>query len=340
MMNRDTLFRTLIVPQKAAFPIDHNSHGLFLGSCFTEHIGGAMQAHKFPVVVNPFGVLYNPASIAGVVKRLLQNRPFELSDLYNYQERYLSFLHDTSFSSTNPAVTLERMNTSYSQARKQLERADYLFFTFGTARVFEHRSSGQIVSNCHKIPAREFYRRLLSVDDIVNQWQELLDTLWEQHPARHIIFTVSPVRHWKDGAVGNQYSKAILHCAIHQLVEQDDRLHYFPSYEIMMDDLRDYRFYADDMIHPSEMAVNYIWEFFQDTYFKASIKQLVQRIQKVRKAYQHRILGDNSKALLTFAQKQLDEIEALLEMLPKNAFQEEVRYFQDLIEQGKAPSLE
>jgi len=331
-MNKDAPFRTQIIPKTSIFTLDHNSTGLFLGSCFTEHIGEAMQTHKFSVVVNPFGVMYNPASIARVVTRLLQNTSFGFSELVHYQERYLSFLHDTSFSSVSPEVTLDRMNASYHPAKKQLEKADYLFFTFGTSWIFEHRSSGQIVSNCHKIPAREFHRRLLTVDEIVNQWQNLLDLLWEQHPARHIIFTVSPVRHWKDGAAGNQHSKAILLCAIHQLVEQDDRLHYFPSYEIMMDDLRDYRFYADDMIHPSQVAINYIWDFFQATYFNTSVKQLVKRIQKVSKACNHRVLGADNKALMTFAQRQLEEIHALLKYVSKDAFQREETYFQKIIE--------
>ncbi len=331
-MKPTDVFRTRIVPQKAPFSIDYKMQGLFLGSCFTEHIGGAMQTHKFPVQVNPFGVLYNPASIVRVIERLMENRPFDASELFSYQDRYLSFLHDTSYSASSPEVALKRINSTYIDAVASLKNASFVFFSLGTARVYEHLATKQLVANCHKIPAMEFQRRLLSLDEIVSDWQGVLSDLWQHNPKLQVIFTVSPVRHWKDGAVGNQHSKALLHCAIHQLVEQDKRLHYFPSYEIMMDDLRDYRFYAEDMLHPSSQAINYIWEFFQQTYFREPTVQKLKRVEKIVKAFNHRILADDKAAIASFAQKQLEEIEQLSDELHKDNFEKEKAHFIKLIE--------
>jgi len=333
-MKPTDVFRTRIEPQKAPFAIDYNMQGLFLGSCFTEHIGGAMQTHKFPVQVNPFGVLYNPASIVRVIQRLIEDKPFVASELFLYQNRYLSFLHDTSFSDSDQEVALARINNAYNAAVMALRNANFVFFSFGTARVYEYLATKELVANCHKIPAREFQRRLLSLDEIVSDWQGVLSDLWQHNPQLQVIFTVSPVRHWKDGAVGNQHSKALLHCAVHQLVEQDKRLHYFPSYEIMMDDLRDYRFYSDDMLHPSGQAVNYIWDFFQETYLNAQTAQKLRHVEKVMKAFNHRILGDDKEAIATFAQKQLSEIKYLSDKLHKGSFKKERAHFLKLIEEA------
>lgn len=324
-------FRTEISSEPARFGINYNQKGLFLGSCFTEHIGKKMQQHKFSVTVNPFGVLYNPASVARVLDRLLANKAFLPDELFEYQQRYLSFYHDTAFSADTSQAALALMNESLEQGHAGLHQARYLFVTWGTAYVYEFKESGKVVTNCHKLPAAFFQRRKLSVAAIVERWTKLLQRLWKNYPDVQVVFTVSPVRHWKDGAVGNQHSKATLHCAIHDLLATDNRLHYFPSYELMMDDLRDYRFYADDMFHPSSQAVAYIWSFFQDTYFSDVVKAQAARMLKLYKATRHRILGSDMKATQRFAQQQLRLVDDLSKTFAYLDFEEERAYFTALL---------
>ena len=197
---------------------------------------------KFPAVVNPFGVLYNPVSVRNAIEILIDQKKFKDSDLNFFNEQWFSFYHDTEFSHPDKNISLEKINKSISIAADNLRKAGYLIVSFGTAWVYKYLKNGNVVSNCHKIPAKEFERYKLDVEDIFVEWANLMNRLNELNPDLKIIFTVSPVRHWKDGAIQNQLSKSTLILAIHQLKQQFENVDYFPSYEIMMDDLRDYRF--------------------------------------------------------------------------------------------------
>ncbi|GAI96735.1 unnamed protein product, partial [marine sediment metagenome] len=230
---------------------------MFIGSCFTESIGGKLNDYKFPVDINPFGIIYNPSSVGKSLELLIGEKEFTIDDLFFYNGKWLSFFHHSSFSDKDPELCLSRINAKITESREFLKKAGFLFITFGTAWVFEWKESGETVSNCHKISALKFNHKLLAVEDILENYKTLIHKLLRFNPQLKIIFTVSPIRHWKDGAEGNQVSKAILLLSAHQLLKKFQSVSYFPAYEIIMDDLRDYRFYSDDMIHLNSVAIDY-----------------------------------------------------------------------------------
>ena len=270
-----------------------------------------MQELKFRTEVNPFGVVYNPLSVKNSLEILLQKRKLSENDLHFNNHRWFSFYHHSSFSHPEKSLCLSNINSKINSASRFLSEAGFLFITFGTARVFTRIETGEVVSNCHKLPSSAFNRRLLTVDEIVNEYSILLKHLSDKKPDLKVILTLSPIRHWKDGAEGNQISKATLILAVNQLVEMHKNVFYFPSYEIMMDDLRDYRFYADDKIHLSPMAINYIWEKFSRSIFDLETLKLIPRIQKINKALSHTPFDAGSKSYKNFARKTLDEINTL-----------------------------
>ena len=287
-------YRTIVEPDSSKNKISYNTPVLFMGSCFTENIGNKMDKLKFPTIVNPFGVLYNPSSVRSGLEILLDNRDFNEKDLHFFNDQWFSFYHDTEFSNENKDECLKKINTSVNEAREHLRSAKYLIITFGTAWIYEYKKTENVVSNCHKIPAKEFERRKLGVEDIFVQWAKLLNRIEDYNPNLKIIFTVSPVRHWKDGAVQNQLSKSTLILAIHQLKKIFENVEYFPAYEIMMDDLRDYRYYADDMLHPSNVAIEYIWDYFKQTFFDKKTININDEVNQVIQAENHRPINPDS----------------------------------------------
>lgn len=309
-------FRTKIQPQPSKNKISYHTPGLFMGSCFTENIGNKMLDLKFPVLVNPFGVLYNPVSVRQSLEIILDKRDFNENDLGFFNEQWFSFYHDTEFSNTDKQQCLNHINGKLNEARDQLKKANYLIVTFGTAWVYEYLKTGSVVSNCHKIPAKEFTRYKLGVEDIFVQWAKLLNRIEDYNPDLKIIFTVSPVRHWKDGAVQNQLSKSTLILAIHQLKKIFENVEYFPAYEIMIDDLRDYRFYADDMLHPSTVAIEYIWQHFKDTFLEKETNEIIKEVQKIILAEMHRPLKPNSKSHEKFHEKLTLQKQQLMKKYP------------------------
>lgn len=323
-------FRTEISPERSELRIDYQTPLFFTGSCFSEEIGLYLERGKFDIEINPFGVLYNPVSVANALDRIIDGAPFNLKDLYQYNDRYLSFHHDTSFSSESADKTLEAINSKLEEASLKLRKAKYLFVTFGTARIFRLNSSGQVVSNCHKIPADRFTRVLLDVDNIVELWTSTIERIRSQNPNINIIFTVSPVRHWKDGAHGNQLSKSTLFVAIEKLIAGDPKLSYFPSYELMMDDLRDYRFYNSDLLHPSPAAIKYIWEYFTSIYIDKETMNLYKEIERIITGKEHRISGNNLKEINVFKTNMINRINSVLNIAPYIDFDLELKYFQEL----------
>ena len=304
-------FRTEVIPDVFPWNISYHSTSFFIGSCFTQHIGSKMQELKFSLEVNPFGVVYNPISVKNSIEILLCKRNFTESDLHFVNDNWFSFYHHSSFSNPKKEVCLENINSKINSASTILSETNYLFITFGTARVFRRLETGEIVSNCHKLPASVFNREILSVEEIVEEYQLLLKLLLEKNPELRIVFTVSPIRHWKDGAEGNQISKAILLLAVNQLVKEYENVYYFPSYEIMMDDLRDYRFYSEDMVHLSPLAIKYVWKKFSDVVFDQETLKLFPGIMKVNKALSHTPFDSSSESYRDFCRKTLQEIETL-----------------------------
>lgn len=256
-------FYTHITIPKTPFTFSYTVQTVLLGSCFAENIGKKLEGNKFKTDLNPFGTLYNPSSIAEAIRMLLQPEQFTGDDLFQHEGIYHSFSHHSRFSSPSETECLANINRRLFSSADTILKAQRMILTFGTAWVYKLKSSGKVVSNCHRLPEKMFDRQLLTVGEIVAEWKSLLLSLWKQNPELKILFTVSPIRHWKDGAHGNQLSKATLLLAIDALQKEfPEHTAYFPAYEIMMDELREYRFYADDMLHPSTTAIEYIWERF------------------------------------------------------------------------------
>jgi len=330
-MELRTIFK--IPPSDAR--ITYHDPVMFIGSCFATSIGKQLESGRMPVMINPAGTVYNPVSVCNTLNTITSGRIYKISDLYNHRGTWLSFNHYTDFSSDDPEAALEKINRKIKEAENFITESKYLFITFGTARVYRWKQSGRIVSNCHKIPAKEFTEELLSVKNVVSLWKKQLDTLSSMYPALKIIFTVSPVRHWKDGAHGNQVSKSVLLLAIEELLGHPSRPGYFPAYEIVMDDLRDYRFYDDDMLHPSETAVRYIWNAFSECYLDEKTKNLWKEVDGITKAVSHRIQSGSKAELNKFAGNMLTRIKAVEEKLPAISFDCEKTYFNDLLKSQK-----
>ena len=290
--------------------MDYQKSMMFFGSCFSENIGQKMIDLKFNVDMNPFGILYNPQSIANSLKILLDKQPFTEYDLFQDQGLWNSFFHHSRFSDVDKDVALQKINSRILSSHEFLKNADFLVITFGTAWVYQLVNSGQVVSNCHKVPAVQFNRVRLTRHEISVAYRHLLEELWRFNPNLKIIFTVSPIRHWKDGAFENQLSKATLLLAIDHLKHDfsDRDLSYFPSYELMMDELRDYRFYAEDMVHLSPVAIDYIFERFSKFIISKESLQTSDKIIKIRKAMLHRPVNVESAEYEKFLRATLDEI--------------------------------
>jgi len=252
-----------------ASEISYDTPVMFLGSCFANEIGYRMAAGKLLVMTNPHGTLFNPFSVAGAVDRFIAGHTYTERDIYLHQNRYMSLDHHTAFSSYERDVLIERLNEVSLSASAFTGRASFLFVTFGTSYIYTLRESGAIVANCHKLPSSLFIRRQASWSEIATRWRETLDRLAEANPSLKVWFTVSPVRHLSDGAHANQLSKAHLLLAAEELLSHPSVEGYFPAYEIFMDELRDYRYYAPDMVHPSETGIDYIWEKFSNMFISA-----------------------------------------------------------------------
>lgn len=271
------------------FKLDHQMPVLLMGSCFTENIGRQLERYLFPVCINPFGVTYNPLSVERSLEALMHKEAYSVKELDKYNDLWFSFDHYTGFSSPDREEALGNINGSFIAAKAHLKKAGILILTWGTSWVYRYNKTGQVVCNCHKIPAKEFTRTQLSTREIVAAYESLLPQLFEFNSNLKIIHTVSPVRHWKDGAHGNQLSKASLLLAGDALQKQfPGQFFYFPSYEIVMDELRDYRFYAEDMIHTSKQTTAYIWEKFQQVLLSKSSLNIVRDLEPVLKMQEHR----------------------------------------------------
>ncbi len=322
-------FQTVVEIPAFSKKTGYTKNNVFIGSCFTENVGNKMEALKFPVDINPFGILYNPASVAGALWNLLLNKQFQKEDLTEYNGLWHSFSHHGRFSSVSEKETLRKINERIAFSSAFLKNADFLFLTFGTAWVYRYKNSGNVVSNCHKIPANKFEHFRLTVDEITEEYKKLLVTFWKVNPNCQVIFTVSPVRHWKDGAIENQRSKATLLLAIDKILEEfaNQNCCYFPAYEIVMDELRDYRFYNEDMLHISDVAINHIWSIFEEKLIEPESLKLIPGIQKLNKAFHHRPINKNSSEYLSFLRAALNQVKDLEKQFPNLNFELEKQHF-------------
>jgi len=331
----ETKFQTLVDVPQFPWQTGYKQKNLFMGSCFTENVGAKMEALKYPVDINPFGILYNPLSLANGLQLLLEEKQFSADDLIEHNGLWHSFSHHGRFSNTVQDKALNDMNMRIKSSATFLKEAGFLFLTFGTAWIYRYKKSGELVSNCHKIPAREFVRERLSVQQIVDVYCSLLTKIWQVNPDLKVVLTVSPIRHWKDGAIENQRSKSTLILAVDQLIQKigAEKCAYFPSYEIVMDELRDYRFYAEDMLHISEVAIKHIWSRFEAALISAESIEIAREVQKISNAVKHRPINKKSLEYSKFLLSFLHKLELLEKRFPYLNLKLEKEYFNVQIEQ-------
>lgn len=324
-------FRTEIkIPQNEA-KLTYIDKLFFIGSCFTKNIGNKLIDLKFHVELNPFGVLYNPLSVRNSMDFLLKKKEFAETDLHYHNDLWFSFYHHSSFSHFEKNKCLENINERIEKATDSLKNATFLFITFGTSYVYQLKKTGEVVSNCHKLPAKDFKRSMIPSCEIYDEYVILFNNIRKINPQVKIVFTLSPVRHLKDGFAENMHSKANLLMAIHQLVDFVDDVYYFPAYEIMMDDLRDYRFYSEDLVHPNDLAVEYIWEKFQDTFIDSNEKQLMKKVQDIVNAANHKPFNPNTDTFKKFAKTQLNKIAEIKSLNSFIDFSEEEKLFNSYV---------
>lgn len=293
------LFRTPVTLPESTIKIGYTDRILTLGSCFSEHMGSRLQRTAFDLLSNPLGVLYNPSSISATVRRLHEDRKFKEDEFFQTGSLWNHFDSSNLLSGPDMNQTLTQLNSRVDEGHNMLTKVNVLMLTFGTAWVYE--SDGRVVANCHKLPSTNFSRRRLTVEEIVVDYRKLFSEI--KNDSLHVILTVSPIRHWKDGAHENTLSKAILHLAVDQLCKEFEFVHYFPAYEIVLDELRDYRFFASDMLHPSDDAIQYIWEAFVKCYIAKEDQQLMERIEQLRSQEEHRPLHPETDEYKHFRRK-------------------------------------
>lgn len=310
----DLLLSTPISISKSNFPIDYQSKMILMGSCFAENIGNKFQYFKFNTLVNPFGIIFNSVSIEKMIERVVLQKTFSKEDIFYHNERWHSYEVHSDCSTDDPEALLNNLNQLLSETKKQLQEATHFIITYGTSWVYRNIETNAIVANCHKVPQKQFTKELLSIDRIQKSIQNTISLIATLNPKCNFIFTVSPVRHLKDGFVENQVSKAHLIAAIYDNLKTEHlelNTDYFPSYEIMMDELRDYRFYADDMIHPSPMAIDYIWERFTATQIEANAITTMELVQTIQKGLAHRPFNPNSESHQKFEANLKEKIATL-----------------------------
>jgi hypothetical protein len=313
--------------------IEHRQKLLLMGSCFTENIGKKLSQHKFTVLENPNGILFNPVSVADAMAMYISNREVMQQDIFQHNETWHSWLHHSRFSGITAEDCLQKINGSIHSANAYLKNADHLMITLGSAWVYiltdkaVNAKTGQVAANNHKAPADWFHRRLMNVTETLDILDSMLRQLFLFNPALHIIFTISPVRHLREGVIENNRSKAVLIQAVHQLVEAYEQLYYFPAYELVIDDLRDYRFYAEDLVHPNHQATEYVWKKFVDSCMPAGTQELMKEIAEINLACQHKPFNPSTERHRHFLHAYLDKTSALQGKHAYLDFSDELAYF-------------
>lgn len=321
-------FRTTVKIESLKQKIGHNDSILSLGSCFADNIASRLAAAKFQITTSPSGVLFNPESIASAIERYSRAAAPTAEELREGDEGWYSFDFHSSLSHSEREVALAQMQQAVEQGAEALAKAKVVIVTFGTAWVYRLKENGRVVANCHKQHQSLFSREMLSIEEIVERYASLMEGVLA---GKKVIMTVSPIRHLSDGLEANSLSKAILRVAIDKLVERYDNVHYFPSFELLNDDLRDYRFYADDMTHPSAVAIDYIWERFEEYAFSAATIDIIKRLRKIADAVAHRPLNADTEAHRNFCLKMIGEIAAMECVTSGIDFSEEKRHFKQYL---------
>lgn len=306
-------FRTKITIPKSDNPIDYNSTIVSLGSCFAENMAEKLDYFKFQNTCNPFGIIFNPVSIEKLIYRMVNQFFYTEKDIFFHNERWHCYEVHSDWSNPDKEEFLENLNVVLRTSLTQLFQASHIIITYGTSWVYRNLESKAVVANCHKVPQAAFSKEILSVETIEKSIKNTIGYFQIINPNVNFIFTVSPVRHLKDGFVENQLSKAHLITAIHQTInDKPQTTNYFPSYEIMMDELRDYRFYAEDMLHPNQVAIDYIWERFSETTISEENHSIMEEVKSIQKGLQHRPFNSSSENHIKFEEKLGEKITKLV----------------------------
>ncbi len=292
---------------KATDQIDYSSQLLLLGSCFSENIGAKLDYFKFQNIQNPLGILFHPLAIEKLVYKAVRKETYTEQDVFFLNERWHCFDAHSTLSDVSKDILLDNLNEAIEQSYQQIAKASHIIVTLGTAWVYRKTGNGTVVANCHKVSQANFDKKLLDVKGIIKSLEHIISLVHSINSNTQFIFTISPVRHLKDGFVENQLSKAHLISAVHEIVKQVDAM-YFPSYEIMMDELRDYRFYADDMVHPSSMAIDYIWDKFCDVWVNKDALDIMNHVDEIQRGLKHRPFNPSSTAHEKFIKSIRDKI--------------------------------
>ena len=311
-------FRTQIPIPKSNHPIDYNSKIVSLGSCFAVNMSEKLDYYKFQNSCNPFGILFHPLAIEKLIDFAVSGKQFTEEDIFFHNERWHCFDVHSDLSSSNKDELLESLNAIIKSTKQQLEEASHLIITYGTSWVYKNIESNEIVANCHKVPQKQFEKAILSIESIQKSIENTIELIEKVSPDCSIIFTISPVRHIKDGFVENQWSKANLISALYKVLAETVSIPpsgaeraYFPSYEIMMDELRDYRFYAEDMLHPSQIAIDYIWQRFKETAISETAFSTIDEVESIQKSLSHKPFNPDSASHLKFENKLREKITKL-----------------------------
>lgn len=325
-------FRSEFFPKPFPVKIKHTDKLLLAGSCFTEQIGSKLAAHKFAVLENPNGILFNPASIAKAISSYTAEKTYGEEELFYHNELWGSWEHHTRFSNIDKAAALNEINNSQKKAVAFIREADWVLLTLGSAFVYERREAAHtddyadVAANCHKIPTDKFNRRLLEPEEVKNILLKMMGDVAAVNPVAKFIFTISPVRHLREGFIENNRSKAALIQAVHALTNNDN-VFYFPAYELVIDDLRDYRFFAEDFAHPNYAATNYVWEKFVPAVIEESSQQLMKEINEINAAKSHRAFNPESEAHKKFLLSNLEKVRSLSKRYPHLDMDAEEKYF-------------
>lgn len=309
-------FRTEVHIADFHHKITHHDALFSIGSCFSDNIGNKLVRYKFNCLTNPFGVLFNPISISNNILDSISDKTDFEKNIFEFNNLWHSWNHHGKFSRESKDELLQEILKTAEEVKNHLLKSSYIFVTLGTAWVYKHLENSLVVANCHKVPNKKFEKRLLTVEEVEQSLNQLIEAIHLCNPHTNFVFTVSPIRHWKDGAFENTVSKSHLFAALHSIVQKYSRCHYFPAYEMLIDDLRDYRFYASDMLHPSEQAIQYIWDKFTASFLEKNSLTLCSELEKVLRMMEHKTLQYSKENILKMEKTLLEKKIRLMEKYP------------------------
>ena len=329
-------FKLTLTSKRSEHSISYRDNLFLIGSCFSENMGAKLNTHLFKVFENPHGVLFNPISVAQSLSDCINKKQYTEADLFELNEVWNSWQHHSRFSGITTKEAIHKINESINKAHTFLKTADHIVITLGSAWVYQLNSqspsgAGQVVANNHKAPANWFDKHLMKPEALVLLLKKMVEDLLQFNAHLQIVFTISPVRHLREGLVENNRSKAVLIQAVHEIVDSTENTAYFPSYEYVIDDLRDYRFYAEDLVHPNYAASNYVWEKWVETYMNEETQGIMKQIAELQLAMQHKPIFAGSSQHKEFLQNCITKSERLLSLYPYLSLNNQVQFFKQEI---------